>query len=618
MHSQYIKANYIPNIYGKMKYYIPNENKAYEYLQYLQKIPTISVPVYYNEQNNFYDLVECEKPIEHYSNEHSKIDTSSNSFAKYSDINKCDNSVDSNYANKEPSNYRQNNLNINISNSVSNYSMKNNSVINSSTPLVNNISNFKQVVCEPNIDNNSCDNSLNKPKENIYNNSILPNEISISKNYDKSSNPSGNIYNDSNNNITLFEFPQSSYNYASEKNLQYLEERKFPWDININSIHEENKNNNNFCEMNYLNNNAKDEINTKQYESHLIKNNPNICINNDSKKIDESSDNITIKNPQQIKASDINSNKTINQNSFSSFIYDNSKEKLLNYNQSNNKVIRNFFEPSSNTPLLSSPALNIPYNNLNESSSQKNEIVTDFKDLSIEEKNIQEIKDNLKDDKNELNNPSINLPNNNFNQINNNLLFNQQSSLIKTKSNLISNNIKEHKPSDKYSQYMLEQINKIRTNPRSYISKLKKAEECLKQDKNGNVYYPGKIKVVLYRGKQTFEEVISSLEKMKPMKPLIYKTELCLKISDNKFDFTNGGYLKRKINELINRGVKVRAFWKDSVNAPEFNLLLMIINSNPLRKTVKIKDVLNPEFKYIGINSGMLDQYFVCYTVLSD
>ena len=184
--------------------------------------------------------------------------------------------------------------------------------------------------------------------------------------------------------------------------------------------------------------------------------------------------NITIKNPQQIKASDINSNKTINQNSFSSFIYDNSKEKLLNYNQSNNKVIRNFFEPSSNTPLLSSPALNIPYNNLNESSSQKNEIVTDFKDLSIEEKNIQEIKDNLKDDKNELNNPSINLSNNNFNQINNNLLFNQQSSLIKTKSNLISNNIKEHKPSDKYSQYMFEQINKIRINPRNYISKLKK------------------------------------------------------------------------------------------------------------------------------------------------
>ena len=51
--------------------------------------------------------------------------------------------------------------------------MKNNSVINSSTPLVNSISNFKQVVCEPNIDNNSCDNSLNKPKEKISNNSIL-------------------------------------------------------------------------------------------------------------------------------------------------------------------------------------------------------------------------------------------------------------------------------------------------------------------------------------------------------------------------------------------------------------------------------------------------------------
>ena len=165
---------------------------------------------------------------------------------------------------------------------------------------------------------------------------------------------------------------------------------------------------------------------------------------------------------------------------------------------------------------------------------------------------------------------------------------------------------------------MLEQINKIRSNPRSYISKLKKAEDCLQQDKNGNVYYPGKLKVVLYRGKQTFEDIISSLDKMKSMKPLIYKKDLCIKISNNKLDFNNGTYLKRKVNELINSGVKIKTFWKDNINDPDFNLLLMIINDNPLRKVVKIKDVLNPELKYIGINSGMLDQYFVCYIVLSD
>ena len=598
MNSQYIKANYIPNIYGKMKYYIPNENKAYEYLQYLQKIPTIGVPLYYNEQNNFYNLAECEKSTRYYPNERNNIDAYSNSFTKFSNTNKCDNSINSNYSNN------------NISNSVSNYSIGNNSLINSSTPLVNDISNFKQVVSKSNTKNTSCDNSLNIQKEEISNNSIINNELSISKNYDKSSNPSGNTYNNLNNNITLFEFPQSSCNYVPEKNLKYLEENKFPWDININSIHEESKNNN-ICEKNYLNSNIKVKINTEQIESNLINNNPNNCINFNNDNIIESSSYKTIKNPQKIITNDTNSNKNINQNSFSSFIYDNSKKKLFNYNKSNNKVIRNFFEPSSNTPLLSSPALNIYNNNLDKSSLQKNNIVTDFK-------NNQEIKDNSCDNKNELNNPPANLPNNNFNQINNNLLFNRQSSLIKTKSNLISNNIKEIKPSDKYSQYMLEQINKIRINPRNYISKLKKAEECLKQDKKGNVYYPGKIKVVLYRGKQTFEEVISSLEKMKPMKPLIYKKELSIKISDNKFDFSNGAYLKRKINELINRGVKLKTFWKDNINDPEFNLLLMIINSNPLKKTVNIRDVLNPELKYIGINSGMLDQYFVCYTVLSD
>jgi hypothetical protein len=64
--------------------------------------------------------------------------------------------------------------------------------------------------------------------------------------------------------------------------------------------------------------------------------------------------------------------------------------------------------------------------------------------------------------------------------------------------------------------------------------------------------------------------------------------------------------------------VKVRAFWRDIIKDAEINFLLMIVDDNPIRRGAKRKDVLNPEMKYIGINSGIVGEYFVCYTVLSD
>ena len=123
------------------------------------------------------------------------------------------------------------------------------------------------------------------------------------------------------------------------------------------------------------------------------------------------------------------------------------------------------------------------------------------------------------------NNQNSNLSVNNKNT---GLVFNTQNPINNTKSNLYS------KPSDIFSQYMLDQINKIRTNPRSYVDLFKKARDNIKQDKRGNLYYSGKIKVALYKGKEAFDDAISSLEKTKPMKPLIFKKELCIELSNDK------------------------------------------------------------------------------------
>ena len=105
---------------------------------------------------------------------------------------------------------------------------------------------------------------------------------------------------------------------------------------------------------------------------------------------------------------------------------------------------------------------------------------------------------------------------------------------------------------------------------------------------------------------------------MEPMEPLVLKKELCVEISEKEKEFISGDYLRNKIKEKIKNGIPVNAFWRDIINESEINLLLMIVDDNAIRRGYKRRDILWPEMKYIGINSGNLDERFVCYTVLSE
>ena len=124
--------------------------------------------------------------------------------------------------------------------------------------------------------------------------------------------------------------------------------------------------------------------------------------------------------------------------------------------------------------------------------------------------------------------------------------------------------------------------------------------------------------MALCKGKIAFEEAIDFLEKSKPMKSLIYKKDLCVEIPKNEKDIESSDYLSKKINKMIMKGITVRAFWKDIIKNPQIDFLLMIIDDNYIKRGAKRKDILNPDMKYIGINSGNKGQHFVSYIVLSD
>ena len=293
---------------------------------------------------------------------------------------------------------------------------------------------------------------------------------------------------------------------------------------------------------------------------------------------------------------------------------------IITSNSLNSKKIRknnrnkNIINSNKYTPYIKSSLPKI--SNFSQNVSKKEFLSNNINDISFGDSN--DIENNLKNNNNRYGisaheNSLFSSKNSKKKEKNPKLKFKNQNEITKNQKN----------PSKKiainsYNKYMFENINKIRTNPKCFIQPLKDAINHIAYDNKKGLYYNGNLKVALCKGKVAFEEAISFLEKAKPMKPLIYKKNLCVEISEMKKDFESGDYLRKKINDMVMKGISVRAFWRDIIKDPEINFLLMIIDDNYIRRGAKRKDILNPDMKYIGINSGSLGNNFVCYTVLSD
>lgn len=173
-------------------------------------------------------------------------------------------------------------------------------------------------------------------------------------------------------------------------------------------------------------------------------------------------------------------------------------------------------------------------------------------------------------------------------------------------------------PKDNFSKYLLEQINKIRADPQSFIGVIEDAKDNIKKSKNGNFYYNGnKIKVALVEGESAFNEAIEFLKSCKPMEPLIFSKNLIPPIPQNKEELQSKSYLRKSIDKMMCDGIRVNSYWRDIINDAEICFLLMIVDDNGDKKGMRRNDILSPNMKEIGISSVEINGRSVNYFVLS-
>ena len=174
-------------------------------------------------------------------------------------------------------------------------------------------------------------------------------------------------------------------------------------------------------------------------------------------------------------------------------------------------------------------------------------------------------------------------------------------------------------PEDNYSKYLLEQINKIRTDPKSFIGVIEDAKDNIKINKEGICYYKSnKLKVCLNEGESAFNDSIEFLKNCQPMEPLEFSPSLIPDLPTTVNEMNNINYLKISIKKMMNDGLKINSFWRNVIKDPEICFLLMIVDDNDKSKGMKRVDILNPKMKYIGLSSVEMDKKFMNYIVLSE
>ena len=207
---------------------------------------------------------------------------------------------------------------------------------------------------------------------------------------------------------------------------------------------------------------------------------------------------------------------------------------------------------------------------------------------------------------------------NSINQIKNNS-FSPDNSFLKKEKEKDNNN-----PIN-FNLKVIELINNIRSDPVSFAETIEESkkniriEKVLVKDKitgdqieKDKIIYKKKVKVALSKGEIAFTEASNILKNLKPIPPLEYNENIVLKLPETESQMKDSSYLKLQAEE-VKRRFNVDCYFKDLVKDPFVSTLLMVVDDNGKNGGKKRKAILNPEYKYIGVDSKFFGKTFIAY-----
>jgi len=361
-------------------------------------------------------------------------------------------------------------------------------------------------------------------------------------------------------------------------------------------------------EFKYAYNNQIDEDNKETEENKKDKENNKINENddNDNKNITNELDDNKKENEKKIISNELLKSNKINQ-----------KNTEI---EPEKKEINN---DSLSTPRSDKKSNNIKMNNKN--NQNKEETKDEYNKKIIISEQLKQINNNTPITSEIKNQEKINL----FKI--NEKLNNVNTKNTKEKNDISISSVISSLYKNDYNTRMVDLINKLRTNPKEYakiilsnIQYIQKRVKITADDITGQneekeeIFFQKKIKVELYRGEIAFFETAEFLNKLKPLKELKVKEEIKMNLLPETEDqiLNDKILIKNQLDEIKKR-FNISAFFKDNLRNPEIGLMLMIIGDNKNSQNKKRNALLNPDYKYIAVNSKFIGDKFVSYFTFS-
>ena len=361
-------------------------------------------------------------------------------------------------------------------------------------------------------------------------------------------------------------------------------------------------------EFKYAYNNQIDEDNKETEENKKDKENNKINENddNDNKNITNELDDNKKENEKKIISNELLKSNKINQ-----------KNTEI---EPEKKEINN---DSLSTPRSDKKSNNIKMNNKNNQNKEETKDETNKKIIISEQ--LKQINNNTPIISEIKNQEKINL----FKI--NEKLNNVNTKNTKEKNDISISSVISSLYKNDYNTRMVDLINKLRTNPKEYakiilsnIQYIQKRVKITADDITGQneekeeIFFQKKIKVELYRGEIAFFETAEFLNKLKPLKELKVKEEIKMNLLPETEDqiLNDKILIKNQLDEIKKR-FNISAFFKDNLRNPEIGLMLMIIGDNKNSQNKKRNALLNPDYKYIAVNSKFIGDKFVSYFTFS-
>ena len=176
-----------------------------------------------------------------------------------------------------------------------------------------------------------------------------------------------------------------------------------------------------------------------------------------------------------------------------------------------------------------------------------------------------------------------------------------------------------------YPETLLTIFNLIRTNPKIYAEKVEYAIKYIKTEiqtikdettgEKKNIekpFFKKKLKDALNKGEIIFHEAAKRLKEMKSIPPLQMDNNLMIDLPNNIKELYSNKYLIKQAEKVKKRST-LEIFYKDLIKDHIISALLMIVDDNESNDYRKRDAILNPDYKYVGINCRYIGKTFIAY-----